>query len=109
MSRLDALLAFHAEDPDDGFVRFAIATEYLKDQNLEAALAWFEGLVADQPDYVGTYYHLGRLYGRLGRPGDAERTLDEGIVEAGRQGDHHARAELERARLEFLGTEGGAP
>lgn len=106
MSRLDSLMAFHAEDPNDGFTRFAIAMEHLKDQNLEAALAWFENLVADQPDYVGTYYHLGRLYDRLGRRADAIRTLDGGIEEAGRQGDHHSRAELERARAEVGGTAG---
>ena len=103
MTRLETLLEFHREDPDDAFVRFAVASEYLKEANPGEALAWFERLVADQPDYVGTYYHLGLLYGRLGRTDAAVRTLDAGIGEAARQGDHHARGELERARADLVG------
>lgn len=100
MSRLDALLQFHAEDPNDAFVRFAVASEYLKEGNLHEALAWFERLVRDKPEYVGTYYHLGGLHARLDHTSDAVRTYQLGIEEARRQGDHHARSELERALMD---------
>ena len=103
MNRLEALLAFYAEDPQDAFTRFALATEYLKAQNVEQALAFFEGLVHDIPSYVGTYYHLGKLYQSLGRNEDALQTYQEGIKMASEARDLHARAELQDALLNLQG------
>src|SRR5690606_16036751 len=71
MDRLALLLQFHEEDPADAFTLFAIAQEYLKRDAPDEALAFFEKLRHDQPDYTGTYYHLGKLYERLGRNDDA--------------------------------------
>ncbi len=103
MSRIEQLQAFSREDPDDPFVRFALAQEHLKHGDSSAALGYFEGLAADHPDYVGTYYHLGKLYETLDRPDDALRTYRTGIAEAGRAADAHARAELQSALLEAQG------
>ncbi len=109
MSRLDTLLKFHEEDPDDAFLRFAVASEYLKTGDLDRALEWFEGLAAGSPDYVGTWYHLGGLYARLGREEDAVRTYETGIAVATRQADHHSRSELERALAEVRTQPGNDP
>lgn len=103
MNRLEALLAFHREDPADAFTRFALAQEYRKAGDSERALGYFEGLVAEHPDYVGTYYHLGKLYEELGRTEDALRTYRAGIEQARAAGDLHARAELQGALLEAQG------
>ncbi|HAY36861.1 MAG TPA: tetratricopeptide repeat protein, partial [Bacteroidetes bacterium] len=51
MNRLDQLLAFHLEDPNDSFIRFALAAEYRKLGQLEKALKSFEDLMAKDPDY----------------------------------------------------------
>ena len=103
MNRLEALLQFYEEDPDDPFTRFALAQEYLKSGNVERALAFFEQLAADRPDYVGTYYHLGKLYERLGRQEAAVGAYQRGIRVAGEQRDAHARAELQDALLKAQG------
>jgi Flp pilus assembly protein TadD len=103
MDRLAALQAFHDEDPDDPFTRFALAQEHARRGDGAQALAFYEGLVRDHPGYVGTYYHLGALYARLGRDDDALRTYREGIAEATRANDLHARAELQSALLEAEG------
>ncbi|MEM6328469.1 MAG: tetratricopeptide repeat protein, partial [Bacteroidota bacterium] len=103
MDRLAALIAFHDEDPDDPFTRFALAREYLKTGDAARALDFFVGLERDHPDYVGTYYHLGALYAALGRDDDAVRTYRTGIGVATRLGDLHARAELQSALLEAEG------
>ena len=103
MDRLAALQAFHDEDPDDPFTRFALAREHARAGDPDRALAFYEGLVRDHPGYVGTYYHLGALYARLGREGDALGAYREGIAEATRAGDLHARAELQSALLEAEG------
>ncbi|MEM0962821.1 MAG: tetratricopeptide repeat protein [Bacteroidota bacterium] len=103
MDRLAALQEFLRDDPDDPFTRFAIAQEHVKRDDPEAALAAYEGLVRDRPDYVGTYYHLGALYRALGRDDDALATYREGIQAATTAGDTHARAELQSALLEADG------
>ena len=102
--RLHALQAFHAEDPDDAFVRFALAQEYRKRGDGEEALRFFEGLASEQPDYVGTWYHLGKLYEELGRQEHAIRTYERGIIVAEQQRDTHALAELRDALMQAQGT-----
>ncbi len=101
--RLATLLDYLRDDPDDPFVRYALAQEYLKRGDTAEALRFFEELAADQPEYVGTYYHLGKLYETLGRTPDAVRTYRAGIDAATRASDLHARAELQSALLEAEG------
>ena len=101
MDRLATLLHFLREDPDDAFTRFAIAQEYAKAGRDAEAVQAYEALVRDNPDYVGTYYHLGALYRRLGRFDDADLTLQDGIATATAAGDTHARSELQRALLDL--------
>lgn len=101
--RIDILLQYHREDPADPFTLFALAREYEKRGADEEALRYYERLVHEQPDYVGTYYHLGKLYEQLGRSGDAIRVYQAGIVVAGQKTDFHARAELQSALLAAQG------
>ena len=101
--RIQTLLQFLEDDPDDAFTRFALAQEYQKQGDAEAALGYYEGLVRDQPGYVGTYYHLAGLYAALGRPDEAVATYERGIEVATEAGDTHARAELQSALLEAQG------
>ncbi len=103
MDRLEALLAFYEEDPNDAFTRFAIASEYLKRGNKEQALSFFKQLVQDQPEYVGTYYHLGKLLEALEMNADAIQTYQTGIRMANDLKDFHARAELQDALLTAQG------
>lgn len=100
---LENLLRFHEEDPDDAFTRFALATEYLKRNEVDRALYFFEGLVRDIPEYVGTYYHLGKLYEKLGRRQEALEIYRKGIEVAQAQREFHLRAELQSALLEAEG------
>ena len=104
MDRLKALLDFLKEDPKDAFTRFALAREYQKQGSPEAALEYFEGLVQENPDYVGTYYHLGKLYESLGRKDDALATYRSGIQIAQRSREFHALSELQDALLKAEGV-----
>lgn len=103
MDRLETLLQYHSDDPDEPFVRYALAQEHLKRGEAGKALEYFEGLADDHPEYVGTYYHLGKLYEALGRAGDAIRTYQTGIEHATRASELHARSELQGALLEAQG------
>lgn len=99
MDRLAALLDFHRADPTDAFTRFALAQEYRKRGDTDTALGYFQALLHDDPDYVGTYYHLGKLYEALGRADEAVATYRTGIAATNRVGDAHARSELQGALL----------
>ncbi len=105
MDRIQALEEFLAIDPTDAFTRFALATEYLKTGDIRRAREFFEGLLKDKPEYVGTYYHLGKLYEDLGATDQAIKTYRSGIAVAGSQKDFHARAELQSALLEAEGID----
>lgn len=100
MDRLRQLLAYHADDPNDAFTIFALALEYRKRGDTTPAVSHFERLVREHPRYVGTYYHLGKLYEDLARPEDAVTTYEAGIQIAQDARDLHARAELQAALAE---------
>ncbi|MBL7978075.1 MAG: tetratricopeptide repeat protein [Bacteroidetes Order II. Incertae sedis bacterium] len=97
MSRLERLKMYLAEDPTDAFTQFAIAQEYLKMGDLMAARTQFEALVEGHPGYVGTYYHLGKLYEKFGDREKAEATYKLGTQVADSQSAMHERAELQNA------------
>ena len=101
--RLALLLAFYEQDPGDAFTCFAIAQEYRKRGVLDEALVFYERLVAEQPDYTGTYYHLGKLYEDVGRSDDAVAVYQKGIEAARRQRNRKDLSELQDALLKLQG------
>lgn len=101
MSRIPQLEAFLSDNPNDPFLQYALALEHIKTGNLQEGLKYFEGLTVAHPDYVGTYYHLAKLYIQLQMPEQAEKTYTTGIAIARKIGDQHALAELQNALLNF--------
>lgn len=85
--------------PDDEFVLFALAKEYMGLQDHEKALVYFDRLKKLNPAYLGMYYHLALVYWELNQVEQAFRCYDEGIALAKRLGDQHALSELQNARM----------
>ena len=105
MNRIETLKGLLKDNPNDSFLRYALALEYIKlGQNDEAVQA-FEAVRNTDPEYLATYYQLGQLYQKLGQKHDAEKTLRTGITVATRAGDEHTRSELEAALEGLLGAE----
>lgn len=94
MSRIKQLLEFLQDDPADTFVLYSLAQEYVKFGDLEKGLEYFVKLKKTDPDYIGMYYHLGKLRERLDQPSKAIETYEEGIRRARAAGDMHAASEL---------------
>lgn len=94
IDRLERLLEFFKNEPNDPFLKYALATEYLRLNNTEEALRFYLDLVAKHTDYIGTYYHLGKLYEQLGQQDDALKAYEQGIEVGRRIKDQHALNEL---------------
>ncbi len=93
--RLQKLLDFLKNEPEDPFLKYALATEYFNVKDHEKALFYFEDLISNHPDYVGTYYHLGKLYEIIDRKQEAIDIYRKGMEVARRKGDTHAFSELQ--------------
>ena len=100
-TRLEQLLSFLEEEPSDSFTRFALALEYLKYEDYQAAGEHFEYILQNEPGYLGVYYHLGKLMEHTGKPEQAETLYIKGIEQANQVSDTHAAKELREA-LEAL-------
>ncbi|MCH2081516.1 MAG: tetratricopeptide repeat protein [Saprospiraceae bacterium] len=98
-SRLDQLLTFHKESPTDSFILFALAKEYENQSELEIALQYYQQLTKNAPNYIGTYYHLGKLHERMDQAAFAFQTYKKGMAIAKKIGDQHALGELAGAKL----------
>ena len=94
--RLNQLLEFYKEDPDDAFTLYALATEYKKNDK-NKAISFYENLLANHTDYVGTYYHAAALYAELGNENKAREPYQKGMMIARKIGNQHAFAELQSA------------
>ena len=97
MDRQEKLKEFIAADPSDFFSRHALAMEYIKEGKEEDARILLESIITENPSYVGSYYHLGKLYERTGKTALAETIYQKGIEECKRVNDRHAMSELNSA------------
>lgn len=95
--RLKQLLDFYKNAPKDSFLIFALAKEYESLQNISEALAYYLKLEELDPNYIGLYYHLGKLYEVLEENIKAQKTYKTGIVISQEAGDYHAVSELNNA------------
>lgn len=94
--RISQLLNFLKEDPNDPFLLYALATEYVKTEP-KTALSYYRQLLDQHPEYVPTYYHAAALFAELEEAEKAEDTYKKGIEAAQKAGDTHALRELRSA------------
>ena len=103
MNRLAKLLEFIQNEPNDEFLKYALATEYLRLNETDKALSYYEDLVNNHPNYTGTYYHLGKLYEALNRKQDAINIYERGMQITKEKRDNHALSELQAVYREAIG------
>ncbi|SHN20353.1 tetratricopeptide repeat protein [Chitinophaga sp. CF418] len=97
MDRIARIKEFLKDSPNDSFLKHALALEYIKIGDDSAARSLFEELLAHEPGYVGSYYHLGRLLERAGLPQEAIAVFEKGMQMAKAANDRHAYNELQAA------------
>ncbi|MBO9618619.1 MAG: hypothetical protein J7539_06225 [Niabella sp.] len=101
MSRIDKLEELLRENPGDAFLNHALALEYVKLGEDAKAEIIFRRILSTTPDYVGSYYHLGKLLERKGDEAGAVLVYKEGMAAAKKAEDNHAYGEL-RSACEYL-------
>ena len=99
--RLKQLFSFLEASPEDSFLLFAIAKEYEKSGERQQAKDYYLRILQNDPAYVGTYYHLGKLYEAEENLPEALSTYTEGIKVAKEQGDRLSLNELAAAKLDL--------
>jgi len=100
VTRLEQLLHFLHEEPQDPFNIYVVALEYQKTDNLKA-LEFFELLLKDHTEYLPTYYHAGKLLVELEKIERAKEVFRKGIDIAQFRNDEKAFRELRNAYAEI--------
>jgi tetratricopeptide (TPR) repeat protein len=100
-ARLKQLFTFLEKSPKEPFILFAIAKEYEKADASEQALEYYQKIELGTPEYVGTYYHLGKLQEKMGKDAVAFTTYKKGMAIAKQAGDNHSFSELAGAKMEL--------
>lgn len=101
MDRIQKLLEFLKQSEGDSFLQHALALEYVKIGNDVEALRLFTNVIQNDPGYVGSYYHLGKLHERLGNTDKAIEVYEKGMTEAKKVKDNHSYNELLGAKDEL--------
>jgi cytochrome c-type biogenesis protein CcmH/NrfG len=95
MDKIAPLTAILAQDPTNAFARYGLAMEYASQGNVEAALAEFQKLLTDHPDYTAGYFMAAQTLAKAGHKDEAKARLTEGIASARRTGNQHALSEMQ--------------
>lgn len=97
-NRIEQLIEFLKASPQDAFLRHALALEFVKLGDEVQAEQYFQANLKEQPDYVATYYHLGKLLERTARITDAIEMYERGMAVALVAKDRHTYSELQSAQ-----------
>jgi Tfp pilus assembly protein PilF len=97
MERVEQIKEMLLKTPHDSFLNHALALEYIKQGDDATAQILFEQLLAWEPGYVGSYYHLAKLLERAGKETEAIACYEKGMHMAKEKADQHAFGELRSA------------
>jgi predicted Zn-dependent protease len=84
-----------ALDPRNSFARYGIAVELANRGQTAAALAEFDTLLKNDPDYTAGYFMAAQTLSGSGRSAEAIERLRAGIGCAARNGNSHALSEMQ--------------
>jgi Tfp pilus assembly protein PilF len=102
MDRIAKLKEFLASNPNDSFIKHALALEYVKLGDDSEARKLFEQVLSNDENYIGSYYHLAKLLERNDQREDAVKWYEKGLIKAKEAGDNHAYNELQNAYEDLI-------
>jgi len=97
MNRIEKIMEFLSQQPQDNFLRHALALEYIKIGEDTKARDLFIEILTQSPDYVGSYYHLAKILEKLEQRQEAIVWYEKGMAACKLAKDDHAYRELQGA------------
>jgi predicted Zn-dependent protease len=101
LDRIEQIKSFLEVTPQDAFLKYALAIEFVGLNDDEKAFKIFTELINTDPNYFATYYHLAKLYERQEDEAKAIETYELGMKITASLNEKHAYGEL-RSALEEL-------
>ena len=95
MPRIEKIQALLEKEPDDAFLNFGLAMEFVKAGRTEDALTAFDRTLSIDPNYSAAHFHKGNTLISLGRLEDARTVLENGVEVTKKNGDPHAQREIQ--------------
>ena len=95
MDKIATLQGILEQEPTNAFARYGLAMEHSGRGETATALAEFDRLLADHPDYTAGYFMAAQTLAKAGRNADAKQRLVDGIACARRTGNQHAQREMQ--------------
>lgn len=99
--RLEAIKLMLKDDPQDPFLQYALALEYLSLNQHENAIEILLYLKENKPDYLPLYMKLGQIYILKEKEEDALSIWKEGVLLAGKQKNDKTQRELRQLIEEY--------
>ena len=99
VNRLEQLQNMLQAEPEDDFLQYAIAMEYISMRTVEKAIPYLKHIVKQNPDYLACYYQLGKCAEELKQIEEAKTYYQLGIEIAEKQNKLKTRNELKQALL----------
>lgn len=94
MARKAKLLAMLEHDPDDPFLHYALAKEFLSEGDVAAGTARLREVIDRFSDYHAAHFQLAQTLSEQGEVEEARRVTEQGILSAKQAGDAHAVSEM---------------
>ena len=95
MDKIAGLKEILELDPRNSFARYGVAMELAGRGETAAALAEFDTLLANDPDYTAGYFMAAQTLAAAGRAQEARERLKQGIGCAASSGNSHAVSEMQ--------------
>ncbi len=98
-NRMEMITEMLEKNPDDTFLNYAAALEHKKENQPKKAIKIFKKIIDQDPDYLATYYQLGKLLEEQNKVEEAITVYKKGRVLAKKTKDVKATGELSEALL----------
>jgi predicted Zn-dependent protease len=95
MEKIEGLKEILQLDPKNSFARYGLAMELAGRSQTAEALAEFDTLLANDPEYTAGYFMAAQTLAAASRAPEAIERLKAGISSAARSGNHHALSEMQ--------------
>ncbi|MEN9347460.1 MAG: tetratricopeptide repeat protein [Flavobacteriales bacterium] len=97
--RLKMIETMLETNPKDSFLHYAAALEHHKNGDIVTAIKTIKGIIKNDPDYLASYYQLGKLLEERGKVEEAIDIYKQGRSVAKKQNDMKTLGEISEALM----------